>query len=101
MVGVSRLLVALALAGLFTQQAYADVIPTRRAADTTDSSKKVESRLLQLGVAPEAAKTQVQNLTELEFLLPAPKQFGRLLRHPSFKFVAGVVFSHDLLWSRP
>ena len=64
MVGVSRLLVALALAGLFTQQAYADVIPTRRAADTTDSSKKVESRLVQLGVAATEAKTQVQNLTD-------------------------------------
>jgi hypothetical protein len=64
MVGVSRLLVALALAGLFAQQAYADVIPTRRASDTSDSSKKVESRLMQLGVAADAAKGQVQNLTD-------------------------------------
>ena len=66
MVGVSRLLVALAIAGLFTQQAYADVIPTRRASDTSDSSRKVESRLVQLGVSTETAKSQVQNLTDAQ-----------------------------------
>ena len=32
MVGVSRLLVALAVTGLLTHPLYADVIPTRRAA---------------------------------------------------------------------
>src|SRR4051794_40063369 len=64
MVGVSRLLVALALAGLFTQQAYADVIPSRRASEAGDSSKKVESRLVQMGVAAETAKSQAQNLTD-------------------------------------
>lgn len=64
MVAVSRLLVALAMAGLFTQPLCADVIPTRRAADTTDSAKKVESRLVQLGVSAEAAKDQIQKLTD-------------------------------------
>ena len=64
MVGVSRLLVALAVSGLLTSPLYADVIPTRRAGDTTDSSKKVESRLVTLGVSAEAAKDQVKNLTD-------------------------------------
>jgi hypothetical protein len=64
MVGVSRLLVALAVAGLFAQPLYADVIPTRRAADTSDSSKKVESRLTGLGLSADAAKDQVQKLTD-------------------------------------
>ena len=64
MVAVSRLLVALAMAGLFTQPLYADVIPTRRASDTTQSSKKVESRLVQLGISSESAKEQIQKLTD-------------------------------------
>ena len=64
MVAVSRLLVALAMAGLFTQPIYADVIPTRRAADTTESAKKVETRLVQLGVSADAAKDQIQKLTD-------------------------------------
>jgi len=64
MVAVSRLLVAVAMAGLFTQSLHADVIPTRRAADTTESAQKVESRLLQLGVTSEAARQQIQNLTD-------------------------------------
>ncbi len=64
MVAVSRLLLALAMAGLFTQPLYADVIPTRRAADTTESSKKVETRLLQLGISAETAKEQIQKLTD-------------------------------------
>jgi hypothetical protein len=52
------------VSGLLTQSLYADVIPTRRAADTTDSSKKVESRLVQLGVSSDAAKEQIRNLTD-------------------------------------
>jgi hypothetical protein len=64
MVAVSRLLVALAMAGLFTQPIYADVIPTRRAADTTDSARKVESRLVELGITSDAAKDQIQKLTD-------------------------------------
>jgi hypothetical protein len=56
--------VALAMAGLFTQPIYADVIPTRRAADTSDSAKKVETRLVQLGVSADAAKDQIQKLTD-------------------------------------
>jgi len=64
MVGVSRLLVAFAVAGLLSQPLYADVIPTRRAADTKDSSQKVESRLVQLGLDADAAKEQVKSLTD-------------------------------------
>jgi len=64
MVGVSRLLVALAVSGLLTSPLYADVIPTRRAGDTSESSKKVESRLVQLGVSADDAKNQVRNLTD-------------------------------------
>jgi hypothetical protein len=64
MVGVSRLVVTLAVAGLCAQPLYADVIPTRRAADTSDSSKKVESRLTDLGLSADAAKDQVQKLTD-------------------------------------
>lgn len=64
MVVVSRLLVAVALAGFLSQPLYADVIPTRRASDTTESSQKVESRLVQLGVAAPAAKEQIQKLTD-------------------------------------
>ena len=64
MVAVGRLLVAVAIAGLCTPAAYADVIPTRRAGDTTESSRKVESRLVQLGVTVEAAKEQIQKLTD-------------------------------------
>jgi hypothetical protein len=64
MVAVSRLLVAVAMAGFFTQPLHADIIPTRRAADTSESSKKVEGRLLQLGVSSDAAKEQIQKLTD-------------------------------------
>lgn len=63
MVGASRLLVALAVLGLFAQPLCADVIPSRRAADATDSSKTVESRLVQLGLSADAAKEQVSKLT--------------------------------------
>ena len=63
MVGASRLLVALALVGLFTQPLYADVIPTRRAGDTKESSEKVQSRLVTLGMTADAAKDQVSQLT--------------------------------------
>ena len=64
MVRVGQLVVALAMMGLFTQSLHADVIPTRRAGDTSESSRKVESRLLQLGVSPDAAKEQIQKLTD-------------------------------------
>ena len=63
MVGASRLLVALALVGLFTQPLYADVIPTRRAGETKESSQKVQSRLVELGMTADAAKDQVSQLT--------------------------------------
>jgi hypothetical protein len=64
MVAVGRLLVAVALAGLFTPSLYADVIPTRRAGDTSESALKVENRLVQLGVTATAAREQIQKLTD-------------------------------------
>jgi hypothetical protein len=64
MVGASRLLVAFAVTGLLAHPLYADVIPTRRAGDTTESSKKVQSRLVDLGLSADAAKDQVLKLTE-------------------------------------
>jgi len=64
MVAVGRLLVAVTLAGLFTPSVHADVIPTRRAGDTTESGQKVESRLLRLGVSSDAAREQIQKLTD-------------------------------------
>jgi len=62
MVGISRLLVAFAVTGLFAQHLYADVIPTRRAADTSDSSQKIQTRLVELGLTADAAKEQTQKL---------------------------------------
>jgi hypothetical protein len=62
MVRVSRLLVAFAATGLLSHPLYADVIPTRRAADTADASQKVQTRLVQLGLTAEAARDQVQKL---------------------------------------
>jgi len=63
MVGISRLLVAFAVTGLFAQHLYADVIPSRRTADTSDSSAKVQTRLVALGLTADAARDQVQKLT--------------------------------------
>jgi hypothetical protein len=63
MVRVSRLLVAFAVVDLFAQHLYADVIPSRRTADSSDSSAKVQARLVQLGLTADAAKEQVQKLT--------------------------------------
>jgi len=57
-------LVVVALAVLFSSPLYADVVPTRRPGDTTESSAKVESRLVQLGVSPDAAREQIQKLTD-------------------------------------
>ena len=63
MVRVSRLLVAFAVVGLFAQSLYADVIPSRRTADSSDSSAKVQARLVELGLTADAAKDQAQKLT--------------------------------------
>ena len=63
MVGLSRFILAFAVVGLFAQHLYADVIPSRRAADTSDSSQKIQTRLVQLGLTADAAKDQAQKLT--------------------------------------
>jgi hypothetical protein len=63
MVGISRLLVAFAVTGLFAQHLYADVIPTRRTADTSDSSRKIQTRLVELGLTADAAKEQTLKLS--------------------------------------
>jgi hypothetical protein len=64
MVAVGRLVVAVAIMGLGALPTYADVIPTRRAGDTANSSQKIEQRLLQLGVSSDAAKEHLKNLTD-------------------------------------
>ena len=61
---MKKLLLGVVASLIAISPCLADVIPTRRAADTTDSSKKVESRLQQLGVSADAAKEQVRNLTD-------------------------------------
>lgn len=63
MVGASRLLVAMAVASLFVQPLFADVIPTRRAGDAKESTQKVQSRLVDLGMTADAARDQIQQLT--------------------------------------
>ena len=76
MVAVSRLLALVAVACLFAQPLYADVIPTRRAGDTSESSKKVETRLVQLGVSAEDAQSQVKKLTvqETKYFADSPER---------------------------
>lgn len=64
MVAVGRLVVAVAIVGLCTPAAYADVIPTRRSGDTSTSAEKIEKRLLQLGVSSETAKDHLKSLTD-------------------------------------
>lgn len=63
MVGASRLLVAFSAACLFAQPLFADVIPTRRAGDSKDSTQKVQSRLVELGLTADAARDQAEKLT--------------------------------------
>lgn len=65
MVFASRLLVALAVAGIFSAPLYADVIPSRRA-ESSDASQKVQDRLMELGLSRNAAVNQEQHLTQAE-----------------------------------
>lgn len=65
MVLAGRIVVTLALAGLFAGPIYADVIPTQQA-PKSEAKNSVESRLVQLGQSPESAKTCVARLTEQE-----------------------------------
>jgi hypothetical protein len=60
-----RVVVALAAAGLVAPAAFADVIPTRRA-EPSDSARKVEARLVELGTSPQAAADQAGSLTSRE-----------------------------------
>ena len=67
MIFACRLVVALALGGLVCPPLYADVIPSRRASEAGDSSaKKVESRLIELGVKADSARNEVRHLTSAE-----------------------------------
>jgi len=65
MILASRLVVAMAVVGLFSAPLYADVIPTRRAEDA-DASQKVQGRLVQLGLTQDQALGQAQQLTDRE-----------------------------------
>lgn len=66
MILASRLLVAMAVVGLFSAPLYADVIPTRRAAADADATQKVQGRLVQLGLTQDQALGQAQQLTDRE-----------------------------------
>jgi hypothetical protein len=65
MVFASRLVVALAVVGIFSAPLYADVIPSRRPS-TSDAPQKVQSRLMELGMSKDAALSQSQELTDTE-----------------------------------
>ena len=65
MVLVTRVVVALALAGFFAAPLCADVIPSRYAPDS-GASPKVESRLAELGVDAPQARAHVLQLTDEE-----------------------------------
>jgi len=75
---VSRSVVALAAAALFSGPLYADVIPSRRAAGTDDADK-VQARLVDLGVAADAARAQARELTsaELAYFAQNPDRLQR------------------------
>ena len=66
MVWMSRLIVALASAGLFTAPLCADVLPTRRIDETSGSAARVEARMVELGVSADAARAQAGQLTGSE-----------------------------------
>ena len=65
MIHVSRLVVALAVCGLFCAPLAADVIPSRYA-DGSPSRASLEQRLEGLGVTPDAAKARVARLSAEE-----------------------------------
>lgn len=65
MVFASRLLVALAVSGLFTSPIYADIIPSQYPS-RSEAKEKVQSRLTEMGVKSEDAKLRAQRLTEEE-----------------------------------
>ena len=65
MVIASRLIVALAVSGLFTTPLYADVIPSQYSSKS-EAKEKVQTRLTEMGVKSEDAKLRAQRLTEDE-----------------------------------
>jgi hypothetical protein len=65
MVIASRLIVALAVSGLFTTPIYADVIPSQYPSKS-EAKEKVQSRLTEMGVKSEDARLRAQRLTEEE-----------------------------------
>jgi hypothetical protein len=77
MILASRLVVALAVAGLFCAPLHADVIPSRRAAESAGgASRAVESRLIGLGADAEGARAEVDRLTDAEtaYFAAAPER---------------------------
>lgn len=65
MIFASRVVVALAVAGIFSAPLYADVIPSRRS-DASDAAQKVQGRLQELGLSRDAALAHSQQLTDRE-----------------------------------
>ena len=60
---MKKLLLGVVLFHLAVLPCMADVIPTRRGGESKESSQKVQSRLVELGMTADAAKNQVQQLT--------------------------------------
>ena len=65
MVVLSRLVVALAVSGLFTAPLYADVIPSQYPAQS-EARGKVEKRLVEMGVKPGDAHHKSERLMDDE-----------------------------------
>lgn len=63
MVLASRLVVALAVSGLFTAPIYADVIPSQYPAKS-EAKEKVQARLTEMGMKAEDAQLRAKRLSE-------------------------------------
>jgi hypothetical protein len=70
---VCRSLVALAVAGFLAGPLYADVIPSRREAQS-DAADKVQARLVEMGLTADAARAHARELTagELSYFAQNP-----------------------------
>lgn len=62
---MKRFMAVLAMVAVTSAPLHADILPTRRM-PKSDEGKKVEARLVQLGVPAEAAQAQVKQLTQDE-----------------------------------
>ena len=75
MVIAARLVVAVALVGLFYAPAMADVVPTRYA-DASPAKEQVQARLTELGLQADASRERLARLTpdEAAFFAAQPER---------------------------